>query len=179
MLHEANNLNLQSEIFSSLRLSFRAHDSSSRINHLAGPRHFLIRSTPTQLTFSRWHFEGSRRRKHHEIERFFSTTAVSRGDNAIVVGAISTHGEEIQLSNKAGEVAYATSPCRWKTLGRELSRWGKVAWTARDQYLQAALAGELKLADPLFKSLPFDISESAMAALVESLEELFPGLEVN
>ena len=53
------------------------------------------------------------------------------------------------------------------------------AWTARDQYLQAALAGELKLADPLFKYVPFDISESAMAALVESLEELFPGLEVN
>ena len=49
VLHEANNLNLQSEIFSSLRPSFRAHDSSSRVSCVAGPRHFLIRLAGTQL----------------------------------------------------------------------------------------------------------------------------------
>jgi len=83
MLHLADNLNLQSEIFSSLGLGFLFHKSS-----------FTTCESVAQLTSSVGHFAGSRQETHHEIGCFFPTTAASISDNAIVVAGTTRSGSD-------------------------------------------------------------------------------------
>src|SRR2546428_2277100 len=85
MFHESNNLNFQSEIFSRLRSSFLAHNSSSCISRQVSPRHSLMQLASDKPTSSIEYFGRSQRKKHHEIRWFFPTTADSHGDTTIKV----------------------------------------------------------------------------------------------